>query len=82
VVGRPVRSRLQQGRRTFTGFIASLPGALLDGKTALCKAVVRTGDALHVASVDHVRDMMAQHGSLRGRIQLIDVPGLEEAACE
>ena len=59
---------LLEGESIETGFVGHWGvvggSALLNGKTALCKALIHTGDALYIASVDQVRNLIEQHPSL------------------
>jgi CRP-like cAMP-binding protein len=80
---------LTEGESIETGFVGhwGLVGgsALLDGNIALCKTIVQTGDALHVAAVDRVRDVIEQHPSFRRRVvaheQFLYVQAQQTAAC-
>jgi CRP-like cAMP-binding protein len=63
---------LSEGENIETGFVGhfGLVGgsALMNGKTALCKAVVQSGGALRIASLDHVRRLIDQHPSFQRRV--------------
>jgi CRP-like cAMP-binding protein len=80
---------LLEGETIETGFVGHWGvvggGGLLDGKTALCKALIQTGDALHVASIDHIRDVMQHYPSFSRRVvaheQFLYAQAQQTAAC-
>jgi CRP-like cAMP-binding protein len=80
---------LVEGETIETGFVGhwGLVGgsALLNGKTALCKALVQSGDALHIASIDQIREVMTQHPSFQSRVlaheQFLYAQAQQTAAC-
>jgi CRP-like cAMP-binding protein len=80
---------LLEGESIETGFVGhwGLVGgsAVLNSKTALCKSLIQTGDTLHIASVDHIREVMEQYPLLRTRVaaheQFLYAQAQQTAAC-
>lgn len=70
----------------FVGHYGVVGGSgLMDGRTALCKAIVQSGGALYIAPVDAIREVMPQHSSLLQRVvahkQFLYAQAQQTAAC-